>query len=59
MTNPNAKILIVDDVAGNRDFPVRRLTRLDFSQIDQAENGTDPSDSMAAILQSLEPNAQP
>ena len=30
MMNPNAKILVVDDVAENRDLLLRRLTRLGF-----------------------------
>jgi sigma-B regulation protein RsbU (phosphoserine phosphatase) len=33
------KILVVDDVAHNRDLLLRRLQRLGFSDIDQAENG--------------------
>ena len=46
MTNPNAKILVVDDVAENRDLLLRRLTRLGFQQIDQAANGVE---ALAAI----------
>jgi sigma-B regulation protein RsbU (phosphoserine phosphatase) len=46
MTNPHAKILVVDDVAENRDLLLRRLTRLGFSQIDQAANG---AEALAAI----------
>jgi phosphoserine phosphatase RsbU/P len=46
MTNPDAKILVVDDVAENRDLLLRRLTRLGFSQIDQAANGIE---ALAAI----------
>jgi sigma-B regulation protein RsbU (phosphoserine phosphatase) len=46
MTNPNAKILVVDDVAENRDLLLRRLNRMGFSQIDQAENGIE---ALAAI----------
>jgi phosphoserine phosphatase RsbU/P len=39
MMNPNAKILVVDDVAENRDLLSRRLSRLGFGLIDQAANG--------------------
>jgi sigma-B regulation protein RsbU (phosphoserine phosphatase) len=46
MTNPAAKILVVDDVAENRDLLVRRLKRLGFSAIDQATNGIE---ALAAI----------
>src|ERR1700728_4607543 len=46
MTNPNAKILVVDDVAENRDLLLRRLTRLGFHLIDQAANGVE---ALAAI----------
>jgi sigma-B regulation protein RsbU (phosphoserine phosphatase) len=46
MTDPNAKILVVDDVAENRDLLLRRLTRLGFSLIDQAANGVE---ALAAI----------
>lgn len=46
MTNPNAKILIVDDVVENRDLLLRRLTRLGFRSIDQAANGIE---ALAAI----------
>jgi phosphoserine phosphatase RsbU/P len=48
MTNPDAKILVVDDVAENRDLLVRRLTRLGFRQIDQAANGNEALRAMAA-----------
>jgi phosphoserine phosphatase RsbU/P len=46
MTNANAKILVVDDVAENRDLLLRRLTRLGFKLIDQAANGIE---ALAAI----------
>jgi sigma-B regulation protein RsbU (phosphoserine phosphatase) len=46
MSNPNAKILVVDDVAENRDLLARRLQRLGFKAIDQAENGVQ---ALAAI----------
>jgi sigma-B regulation protein RsbU (phosphoserine phosphatase) len=39
MIDKNAKILVVDDVAENRDLLVRRLKRLELTDIDQAENG--------------------
>jgi sigma-B regulation protein RsbU (phosphoserine phosphatase) len=39
MTDQGSKILVVDDVPENRDLLVRRLQRLGFSAIDQAENG--------------------
>lgn len=48
MANPNAKILIVDDVADNRDLLARRLQRLGFSAIDQAENGVQALAAIAA-----------
>lgn len=39
MTNSDAKILIVDDVADNRDLLMRRLKRLGFGNLDEAANG--------------------
>ena len=48
MTNADAKILVVDDVAENRDLLLRRLTRLGFSQIDQAANGKEALAAIAA-----------
>jgi sigma-B regulation protein RsbU (phosphoserine phosphatase) len=44
--NPAAKILVVDDVPENRDLLVRRLGRLGFNAVDQAENGVQ---ALAAI----------
>jgi phosphoserine phosphatase RsbU/P len=41
-----AKILVVDDVAENRDLLLRRLQRLGIKQIDQAENG---KEALAAL----------
>lgn len=35
----SAKILVVDDVAENRDLLLRRLQRLGIDDVDQAENG--------------------
>ncbi|HEY1313620.1 MAG TPA: fused response regulator/phosphatase, partial [Steroidobacteraceae bacterium] len=46
MIDPKARILVVDDVAENRDLLLRRLTRLGFSLIDQAANGVE---ALAAI----------
>jgi phosphoserine phosphatase RsbU/P len=46
MTNSDAKILVVDDLAENRDLLLRRLTRLGFRLIDQAANGIE---ALAAI----------
>jgi sigma-B regulation protein RsbU (phosphoserine phosphatase) len=46
MTGSNAKILVVDDVAENRDLLVRRLNRLGISAVDQAANGLE---ALAAI----------
>jgi sigma-B regulation protein RsbU (phosphoserine phosphatase) len=46
MTNPNARILVVDDVTENRDLLLRRLTRLGFQFVDQAANGLE---ALAAI----------
>jgi sigma-B regulation protein RsbU (phosphoserine phosphatase) len=39
MNVSHAKILVVDDVAENRDLLLRRLQRLGIDHIDQAENG--------------------
>ena len=41
MTPSSARILVVDDVADNRDLLIRRLNRLDIKQIDQAANGVE------------------
>jgi len=41
MNESNAKILVVDDVAENRDLLVRRLQRLGLQHVDQAENGVE------------------
>lgn len=46
MTNVNANILVVDDIAENRDLLARRLMRMGFRQIDQAANGIE---ALAAI----------
>jgi sigma-B regulation protein RsbU (phosphoserine phosphatase) len=46
MTASGARILVVDDVAENRDLLIRRLKRLDLTQIDQAVNGVE---ALAAI----------
>jgi sigma-B regulation protein RsbU (phosphoserine phosphatase) len=46
MIDPKAKILVVDDVVENRDLLLRRLSRLGFSDIDQAANGIE---ALAAI----------
>ncbi|WP_421700616.1 PP2C family protein-serine/threonine phosphatase [Ancylobacter sp.] len=48
MTDQNAAILVVDDVAENRDLLLRRLKRLGFSHIDEAANGIE---ALAAIDQ--------
>ena len=48
MIDPNAKILVVDDVAENRDLLLRRLTRLGFSQVDQATNGIEALTAIGA-----------
>jgi CheY-like chemotaxis protein len=39
MTNANVTILVVDDVADNRDVLIRRLKRLEATRVDQAANG--------------------
>jgi len=44
----NARILVVDDVADNRDLLIRRLKRLDLTQIDQASNGVEALAAIAA-----------
>jgi sigma-B regulation protein RsbU (phosphoserine phosphatase) len=46
MTPAGPAILVVDDVPENRDLLLRRLQRLGFSRIDQAENGRE---ALAAI----------
>jgi len=46
MTERHEKILVVDDVAENRDLLIRRLSRLGFTGVDQAENGVE---ALAAI----------
>jgi phosphoserine phosphatase RsbU/P len=48
MTPSSAKVLVVDDVADNRDLLIRRLNRLDIKQIDQAENGVEALKAIAA-----------
>ncbi|QFR32557.1 PP2C family protein-serine/threonine phosphatase [Ancylobacter sp. TS-1] len=48
MTDQNASILVVDDVAENRDLLMRRLRRLGFSRIDEAADGVE---ALAAIGQ--------
>ncbi len=48
MTPSSAKVLVVDDVADNRDLLIRRLNRLDIKQIDQAENGIEALAAIAA-----------
>ncbi len=46
MSARNETILVVDDVAENRDLLLRRLNRLGLTRIDQAENGIE---ALAAI----------
>ena len=46
MMKPSTKILVVDDVAENRDLLARRLSRLGCKHIDQASNGVE---ALAAI----------
>ena len=48
MNNQNAKILVVDDVAENRDLLLRRLTRLGFQHVDEAANGIEALAAIAA-----------
>jgi phosphoserine phosphatase RsbU/P len=43
---PNTAVLVVDDVAENRDLLVRRLKRLGIAEIEQAGNGLE---ALAAI----------
>ncbi len=43
-----ATILVVDDVAENRDLLARRLQRLGFTAIDQAQNGHEALAAIAA-----------
>jgi len=44
----SAAILVVDDVAENRDLLLRRLGRLGFKDIDQARNGNEALAAIAA-----------
>jgi CheY-like chemotaxis protein len=55
MNNPNAKILVVDDVAENRDLLLRRLTRLGFAHIDQAANGAHRNGSTDGFTEAHNP----
>jgi sigma-B regulation protein RsbU (phosphoserine phosphatase) len=48
MTDQNASILVVDDVAENRDLLLRRLKRLGFNQIDQAANGIEALEAIGS-----------
>jgi len=48
MINQAARILVVDDVLENRDLLTRRLQRLGFSAIDQADNGVRALAAIAA-----------
>lgn len=48
MTPSQARVLVVDDIAENRDLLVRRLNRLDIKQIDQATNGVEALAAIAA-----------
>jgi phosphoserine phosphatase RsbU/P len=48
MINKNARILVVDDVLENRDLLMRRLQRLGFNAIDQADNGVRALAAIAA-----------
>jgi sigma-B regulation protein RsbU (phosphoserine phosphatase) len=48
MNERTAKILVVDDVAENRDLLLRRLQRLGFKDIDQGENGNEALAAIAA-----------
>ena len=48
MNERTAKILVVDDVAENRDLLLRRLQRLGFKAIDQGENGNEALAAIAA-----------
>ncbi len=48
MSNRAANILVVDDVADNRDLLIRRLKRLDLTHVDQAANGLEALAAIAA-----------
>jgi sigma-B regulation protein RsbU (phosphoserine phosphatase) len=48
MSERTASILVVDDVAENRDLLLRRLGRLGFKDIDQAANGNEALAAIAA-----------
>lgn len=53
MTDSTAKILVVDDVAENRDLLLRRLARLGFQLIDQAANGVEALAAIGATAYNL------
>ena len=48
MSTPGARILVVDDVAENRDLLIRRLKRLELTNVDQAVNGVEALAAIAA-----------
>src|SRR3984957_5808691 len=48
MNERTPNILVVDDVAENRDLLLRRLQRLGFKAIDQAQNGVEALAAIAA-----------
>jgi len=47
MTPASARVLVVDDVADNRDILVRRLGRLGIQSVEQATNGREALDAIA------------
>jgi sigma-B regulation protein RsbU (phosphoserine phosphatase) len=53
MNERTANILVVDDVAENRDLLLRRLQRLGFKAIDQAQNGNEALAAIAATAYDL------
>jgi sigma-B regulation protein RsbU (phosphoserine phosphatase) len=47
MTPASARVLVVDDVADNRDILVRRLGRLGIQSVEQATNGREALEAIA------------
>ena len=46
---PNSAVLVVDDVAENRDLLVRRLKRLGIQDVERAGNGIEALASRSAV----------
>jgi sigma-B regulation protein RsbU (phosphoserine phosphatase) len=57
MNPASARVLVVDDVADNRDILVRRLGRLGISLVEQATNGREALEALRWLLEAAEPLA--